>query len=102
MLFVEFMSEMRKPFDFWKGMLSAQLFIFFVYIFFGLFVYSYQGQYTINPAPQGISSYGWQTAMNSLNLVAGLIAALLYGNIGIKVIYNNASLSAAGRSFPPS
>ena len=89
MLFVEFMSEMRRPWDFWKGMLCAQLFIFFFYLFFGLFVYSYQGQFSINPAYQGISSFAWQTAANSLGLVTGLIAAVLYGNIGIKVIYNN-------------
>ncbi|MCJ1260427.1 hypothetical protein MMC22_000288 [Lobaria immixta] len=89
MLFIEFLSEMKKPWDFWKGMLFAQLFIFVVYLFFGLFVYSFQGQFTINPAYQGISSYAWQTVANSISLVSTLIAALLYGNIGIKVIYNN-------------
>lgn len=88
-LFIEFMSEMRQPFTFWKGMLLAQLFIYFVYLFFGLFVYSFQGQFTINPAYQGISSYTWQTIANSFGLVSTLIAAILYGNIGIKVIYNN-------------
>jgi hypothetical protein len=33
MLFIEFMSEMRRPRDFWKGMILAQGFIFAVYIF---------------------------------------------------------------------
>ena len=96
MLFVEFMSEMRHPWDFWKGMLCAQLFIYFFYLFFGVFVYSYQGQYTINPAYQGISNYGWQTAANAIELVTSLIAALLYGNIGIKVIYNNILIDIFG------
>lgn len=36
-----------------------------------------------------MSAYGWQTAGNAISLVAGLIAAGLYGNIGIKVFYNN-------------
>lgn len=36
-----------------------------------------------------MSTYGWQTAGNAISLVAGLIAAGLYGNIGIKVFYNN-------------
>lgn len=36
---------------------------------------------------QGLSPYGWQTATNILNLVTGLIAAALYGNIGLKVLY---------------
>jgi len=89
MLFVEFMAEMRRPFDFWKGMLAAQAFIYVVYLFFGLFVYSQQGQFTFIVAYQGISSFAWQTVANSFGLVSGLIAALLYGNIGIKVIYNN-------------
>ena len=48
MIFVEFMSEMRRPMDFWKAMACAQLFISIVYMFFGLFVYSYQGQYVLN------------------------------------------------------
>ena len=38
---------------------------------------------------QGVSVYGFQTAGNMLSLIAALIAAGLYGNIGIKVFYNN-------------
>jgi hypothetical protein len=41
------------------------------------------------PANQGISLYSLQTATNSISLIAGLIAAVLYGNIGVKVIYQN-------------
>jgi hypothetical protein len=87
MLFVAFMAEMRHPWDFWKGLLCADLFIYFMYMFFGLFVYSYQGQYAYNPVMQGLSPYRWQTATNIMNIVTGLIAAALYGNIGIKVAY---------------
>jgi len=89
MIFIEFMAEMRRPMDFWKAMALSQIFISVVYMFFGLFVYSYQGQFVINPANQGISLYSLQTATNVISLVAGLIAAALYGNIGIKVIYQN-------------
>ena len=89
MIFIEFMSEMRRPFDFWKGMLCAQAFIFFCYMFYGLFCYSYQGQFTINPAFQGISGYAWQTVTNVFYIVSSLIAGVLYGNIGVKVVYNN-------------
>lgn len=87
MLFIAFMAEMRHPWDFWKGLLCADLFIYFVYMFFGIFVYSYQGQYSYNPVMQGLSPYAWQTACNIMNLFTGLIAAALYGNIGIKVVY---------------
>lgn len=33
--------------------------------------------------------YGFQTAGNMIAFCSGLIAAALYGNIGIKVLYNN-------------
>ena len=49
----------------------------------------YQGQYTFNPSYLGVSDYGWQTAGNTLTLISGIIAAGLYGNIGVKVFYNN-------------
>ncbi|KAG1824774.1 transmembrane amino acid transporter protein-domain-containing protein [Suillus subaureus] len=98
MIFVEFMAEMRRPMDFWKAMAFSQVFIFIVYMFFGLFVYTYQGQYVINPANQGISAYGLQTATNAISLTAGLIAGALYGNIGVKVIYNNVLVEMFG--FP--
>jgi hypothetical protein len=87
MLFISFLSEMRHPWDFWKGVLCADIFIYVVYLFFGVFMYSYQGQYAYNPVMQGLSPYNWQTATNIMNLVTGLIAAALYGNIGIKVAY---------------
>ncbi|KAG9312427.1 transmembrane amino acid transporter protein-domain-containing protein [Chiua virens] len=89
MIFIEFMAEMRRPMDFWKAMACAQVFICIVYMFFGLFVYSYQGQFTLIAANQGISLYSLQTTTNAIGLVAGLIAAALYGNIGIKIIYQN-------------
>jgi len=92
-LFCELMAEMRRPFDFWKGMIIAEVFIFLCYIIFGLVVYSYQGQASYNPAYQGINPYAWQTVGNVLSLVSGLIAACLYGNIGIKVLYANVGRS---------
>lgn len=89
MLFIEFMAEMKRPRDFWKGMICAQAFIYIVYIFYGCFLYGYQGQYAVNPSYQGVSPYAWQTVGNVLGIVSSLIAAGLYGNIGVKVLYNN-------------
>jgi len=88
-LFVEFLAEMRRPRDFIKAMWGAQFFIYSVYLIYGCFVYHYQGQYSFQPSYQGVSAYGWQTAGNMITLIAALIAAGLYGNIGIKVLYNN-------------
>lgn len=89
MIFPELMSEMKRPRDFLKGMWFAQLFIYFIYMFYGLFMYGYQGQYVVNPSYLGISKYNLQTAGNVFAMVSALIAAALYGNIGVKVIYNN-------------
>ncbi|KAJ7898431.1 hypothetical protein B0H13DRAFT_2031890 [Mycena leptocephala] len=81
MIFPEIMSEMRRPMDFWKGMILAQSLIFSAYLVYGAFVYSQQGQFVLPLAYQGVSRYAWQTF--------GIIAAGLYGNIGIKVVYHN-------------
>ncbi|ESZ98656.1 hypothetical protein SBOR_0894 [Sclerotinia borealis F-4128] len=89
MLYCEFMAEMKRPLDFIKAQFVAEIFIFLCYLIFGLVVYSQQGQFTYNPANQGLSPYAWQTVTNALSLISGLIAAVLYGNIGIKVIYQN-------------
>ncbi|KAI0484034.1 transmembrane amino acid transporter protein-domain-containing protein [Xylariaceae sp. FL0804] len=95
-LFVEFLAEMRRPRDFYKAMWGAQLFIYVVYVIYGCYVYYFQGQYTFNPSFQGVSTYAWQTVGNVLSLIAGLIAAGLYGNIGIKVFYNNVLVDIFG------
>ncbi|TFK61152.1 hypothetical protein BDN72DRAFT_778575 [Pluteus cervinus] len=89
MIFPEMMAEMRRPMDFWKGMAMAQMLIFSAYLMYGIFVYSFQGQFTLPLAFQGVSKFSWQTVGNALSLVSGIIAAGLYGNIGIKVIYIN-------------
>ncbi|KAJ7339932.1 putative amino acid transporter [Mycena albidolilacea] len=89
MVFPEFMAEMRRPKDFLTAMWAAQAFIYFWYMFYGLFMYGFQGQYVINPSYLGIGPYNLQTAGNVFAMMSAVIAAALYGNIGIKVIYNN-------------
>lgn len=84
LIFPEIMAEIRRPKDFLTGMWGAQLFIYICYMFYGLFMYGYQGQYVQTPSYLGISQYGIQTAGNSLAIVSALIAATLYGNIGVK------------------
>ena len=89
MVFAEFMTEMRRLLDFWKGMISAQTFIFAIYLIYGLVVYSQQGQFVANPANQGISDSksALKTVCNAVSLVASLLAAGLYRNVGVKVLY---------------
>ncbi len=87
MIFPEIMAEMRRPRDFIKGAALAQIFIMFVYMFYGVFIYCFQGQFTLPVAYQGVSKYAWQTIGNSIALITGAVAAGLYGNIGLKVVY---------------
>ncbi|KAJ5098129.1 hypothetical protein N7532_005130 [Penicillium argentinense] len=89
-LFNELMAEMRRPYDFWKGFICAEIFIYACYLIMGMVVYSAQGQFTFNPAYQGIpnTAYRFQTLGNAISFITGVIAALLYGNIGIKVLYS--------------
>ncbi|KAJ5499086.1 Amino acid transporter transmembrane [Penicillium expansum] len=90
-IFNELMAEMRRPYDFWKGFIIAEIFIYVCYLVSGMVVYSAQGQFTFNPAYQGIpnSAYNFQTLGNAISFITGIIAALLYGNIGIKVFYSS-------------
>ena len=88
-LFVEFMAEMRRPRDFLWAMWAAQIFIWAVYLIYGCYVYYYQGQYSYQISYQGLSLYWAQATCDLLVVITGLIAAGLYGNIGIKVMYNN-------------
>jgi hypothetical protein len=74
LLFVAFLAEMRHPMDFWKGLFCAQVFICVVYLFFGLFVYSFWGQYSANNIVNVISPYGLQSAGNVLTMLTGFIA----------------------------
>jgi Transmembrane amino acid transporter protein len=81
------MAEMRNPRDFWKSFLMAWSIIVAVYMTFGLYVYSQQGQFTYIPAVQGIGSYVPRTVGNSINIVVHVVAAAMYGNVCLKALY---------------
>ncbi|KUI54668.1 N amino acid transport system protein [Cytospora mali] len=98
-LFIEFMAELQRPRDFLKVMWFSQFFIYVVYMVYGSYVYYWQGQYSNQISYMGLSPYSWQTACNIMGVISGLIAAVLYGNIGIKVIYNNILIEFF--KFPP-
>jgi amino acid transporter len=72
MIFFNLMAEMRNPWDFWKGMLCADIFIYLAYMFYGLFQYSYQGQFTYAVSYQSITPFNYQTACNILSIIGSL------------------------------
>ena len=88
---------MRHPWDFWKGLLCAQLFICIVYILFGAFVrptfrvflcfralancaqvYGHYGQYAVSNLKNVIQPRTLQIVCNSLGLVTASIACCKY------------------------
>lgn len=87
LLFVAFLSEMRHPMDFWKALLIAEVFICVVYIFFGVFVYSFYGQYAASTINTVIKPWGLQTFNNILGLLTGTISCIMYFNVGFKTVY---------------
>ncbi|KAJ6020292.1 hypothetical protein N7499_003573 [Penicillium canescens] len=87
LLFVAFIAEMRHPMDFWKGLLCAQIFICVVYIFFGVFVYSFYGQYSALVITTAVQPLSLQTVSNVFALLTGGIACVMYFNIGMKTVY---------------
>lgn len=86
-IFCEVMGEMARPREFVKGLIGADTLIMVVYLFYGIFVFCYQGQFTYAVANQGINQYGLQLASNILNIISGMLAAVLYSNVGLKVFY---------------
>ncbi|KAL1406722.1 hypothetical protein Q8F55_006126 [Vanrija albida] len=89
MIFTEFMTEMRRPRDFWKSAFIAQAFVWLMYMTFGLFCYSMQGQYTAILPMINFTSIVFQAVTNFINVLTMSITALLYANIGVKVFYQN-------------
>ncbi|EMC93302.1 hypothetical protein BAUCODRAFT_235731 [Baudoinia panamericana UAMH 10762] len=89
MIFPEFMAEMRRPRDFWKSMLVAQFFCFFMYMMFGLLVYCKQGMYASILPGLNFANQTFILANNVIGLISTMVAAVLYGNIGVKVFYVN-------------
>lgn len=86
-MYVELMSEMKNPREFWKSLAGAEFIIIGMYFFFGVYFYSEEGQYT-NPIPQAtLNNLKANQAANVIGLVTGMIAAVMYGNVGLKVIY---------------
>ena len=61
--------------DFWKGIIFEQAFICGIYIFFGVFVYSYFGQYSGSAIYQVMNPKELGTFNNVLNLWTGFIAS---------------------------
>lgn len=83
------MAEMRRPRDFWKSALCAQFFCFLMYMLFGLVCYMHQGQYSSILPNIDFQNQTLILVTNVIGLVTTMVAAVLYGNIGVKVFYEN-------------
>ncbi|KAG0690276.1 hypothetical protein C6P40_003390 [Pichia californica] len=88
-VFPEVISEMRRPWEFWKSMCLAQILILVVYLIYGNYIYSYQGQFSNSPAVFGISNINALKGLSFMTFITGFIQNIFYGHISCKIVYKN-------------
>ncbi|GME74161.1 unnamed protein product [Ambrosiozyma monospora] len=87
--FPEVLSEMRRPVDFWKSLLTAEIFILITYLIYGNYYYSKQGQYTLTPAVFGLSNIKALKGLAFISFITAVFQSLFYGHICCKIAYKN-------------
>lgn len=97
-VFLDVIAEMARPREFIYGMVSAEMLFVVVYFIHGIFNYFFQGQYVNVVAYQGINPYSLRLTGNILSIILGMLAATLYGNVGLKALYQGFGVSDLG--FP--
>lgn len=86
-VFPEIISEMRRPYEFWKSMLLAQFLILAIYLIFGNVFYSRQGQFSNSPAVFGISNIKAMKGLSFITFLVGSVQARFYGHLPAKIAY---------------
>ncbi|KAH3667521.1 hypothetical protein OGAPHI_003170 [Ogataea philodendri] len=88
-VFPEILSEMKRPWDFWKSMIAAQTAILATYLVYGNYVYSQQGQFANSPAVFGISKISALKGLSVMTFIVGVLQGVFYGHVSTKVFYKN-------------
>lgn len=88
-VFPEIISELRRPWDFWKSMICAQTLIFCTYMIYGNFYYANQGQFANSPAVFGISDMSALKGLGFITFLTGFIQGIFYGHLSCKIAYKN-------------
>ncbi|GME82066.1 unnamed protein product [Ambrosiozyma monospora] len=87
--FPEVLSEMRRPVDFWKTLLTTETFILITYLIYGNYYYSKQGQYTLSPAVFGLSNTNALKGLSFISFVTAMFQGLFFGHVCCKIAYKN-------------
>lgn len=88
-VFPEIISEMKCPWEFWKSMVVAELIILFVYLLYGNYIYSNQGQFSNSPSVFGISNMNALKGLAFITFITSFFQGLLFGHISCKIVYKN-------------
>ncbi|KAG7822524.1 hypothetical protein KL909_004212 [Ogataea angusta] len=88
-VFPEIISEMKRPWDFWKSMIAAQTAIVCIYLVYGNYVYAKQGQFSNSPSVFGLSDMTALKGLSVVTFVVGVFQAVFYGHVNTKIIYKN-------------
>lgn len=88
-VFPEIISELKRPFEFWKTLISAETIILIVYLIFGNYIYAYQGQFSNSPAVFGVSNINAMKGLSFITFVTSFFQGLVFGHISCKIVYKN-------------
>ncbi|KAG7869672.1 hypothetical protein KL916_005253 [Ogataea parapolymorpha] len=80
---------MKRPWDFWKSMIAAQSAIVCIYLIYGNYVYTKQGQFSNSPSVFGLSNMTALKGLSVITFVVGVFQAVFYGHVNTKIIYKN-------------
>lgn len=88
-IFPEMISELKRPWEFWKSIIVANLIILIVYLIFGNYVYVNQGQFSNSPAVFGISNISAMKGLSFITFVTSFFQGLVFGHVSCKIIFKN-------------
>ncbi|PWN41759.1 hypothetical protein IE81DRAFT_324256 [Ceraceosorus guamensis] len=90
-MYPSFISEMKNPNDFPKALYATTAMEFFLFLFVGIYVYAFAGQYAETPAVAILPKLYKQISF-SFVLVTSIIIGCLYGSVVAKYLFNRITL----------
>lgn len=88
-IFPEMISELKRPWEFWKTLILAEFIILAVYLIFGNYIYANQGQFSNSPAVFGISNINAMKGLSFITFITSFFQGLVFGHVSCKIIFKN-------------
>lgn len=88
-VFPEVISELKRPWEFWKSLIVAEGLILIVYLIFGNYIYAYQGQFSNSPSVFGVSDLKAMKGLSFIMFITCFCQSLVFGHVSCKIVYKN-------------